>query len=75
MKREKKFRIKRGNYLLYDNLKLSALKHHKDDVEIVEQSMECGITFKNCSDVKKGDVIECYEEVDPEKKFDFTPGI
>jgi len=73
--KDKKFRIKRSGYVLYDHLKLQALKQHKEDVEQVETLMECGVTFKNCTDVKKGDIIECYEEVEPQKKFDFTPGI
>lgn len=40
---------------------LGSLKRYKDDVKDVLSGMECGITVKNFSDLKAGDIIEAYE--------------
>jgi translation initiation factor IF-2 len=41
---------------------LQSLKRFKDDVKDVSSGMECGLTVKNYSDIKVGDIIEAYEE-------------
>ena len=41
---------------------LGSLKRFKDDVKEVSSGMECGLTVKNYSDIKVGDIIEAYEE-------------
>jgi translation initiation factor IF-2 len=41
---------------------LGSLKRFKDDVKDVTSGMECGLTIKNFSDLKVGDVIEAFEE-------------
>jgi translation initiation factor IF-2 len=38
------------------------LKRYKDDAKEVTSNMECGLTIKNYSDVKVGDVVEAYEQ-------------
>lgn len=43
---------------------LASLKRFKDDVKEVVTGMECGLTIKNFNDVKIGDVVEGYEEVE-----------
>lgn len=43
---------------------LSSLKRYKDDVREVAAGMECGLVIKNYNDVKVGDVVEGYEEVE-----------
>jgi translation initiation factor IF-2 len=40
--------------------KLSTLQRFKDEVREVRDSMECGMSFENYQDLKKGDVIECF---------------
>jgi translation initiation factor IF-2 len=40
--------------------KLSTLKRFKDEVPIVQAGQECGMAFENYQDMRKGDVIECY---------------
>jgi translation initiation factor IF-2 len=40
---------------------LGSLKRFKDDAKEVVSSMECGLTIKNYSDIKVGDVIEAFE--------------
>ena len=42
----------------------SSLKRFKDDVKEVGTNFECGISLTNCNDLKVGDVIETYEEVE-----------
>ena len=43
---------------------INALKRFKDDVKEVGTNFECGISLTNCNDLKVGDVIETYEEVE-----------
>jgi translation initiation factor IF-2 len=43
---------------------VAALKRFKDDVKEVGTNFECGISLTNCNDLKVGDVIETYEEVE-----------
>tara|TARA_B100000780_G_scaffold45117_1_gene28079 strand:- start:1214 stop:2878 length:1665 start_codon:yes stop_codon:yes gene_type:complete len=48
---------------------LSALKRFKDDAKEVAKGYECGIQIRNYNDVKIGDVIEAYSEVEVKKKI------
>ncbi|ARN78597.1 translation initiation factor IF-2 [Nonlabens spongiae] len=48
---------------------LTALKRFKDDVKEVAKGYECGIQIKNYNDIKEGDVIECFREVEVKKKL------
>ena len=43
---------------------INALKRFKDDVKEVGTNFECGISLTNCNDIKVGDIIEAYEEVE-----------
>lgn len=43
---------------------IPALKRFKDDVKEVGTNFECGISLTNCNDIKVGDIIEAYEEVE-----------
>ena len=43
---------------------INALKRFKDDVKEVGTNFECGISLTNCNDIKIGDIIESYEEVE-----------
>jgi translation initiation factor IF-2 len=40
---------------------LSQLKRFKDDVREVARGYECGLSFAGYSDLREGDVVECYE--------------
>lgn len=48
---------------------LSSLKRFKDDVKEVVAGYECGLTLKNYNDIKTGDIIEGYEEVEVKRKL------
>ncbi|MFC2064594.1 translation initiation factor IF-2 [Chloroflexota bacterium] len=57
--RNAKIHIFRGEDIVYEG-EIASLKHEKDDVREVRQGFECGIHFKNFSDIEVGDTIECY---------------
>jgi translation initiation factor IF-2 len=43
---------------------LASLKRYKDDVKEVAANMECGLSIRNYSDLKVGDIVEGFEEVE-----------
>lgn len=43
---------------------LQSLKRYKDDVKEVVSGMECGLSIKNYADLKVGDIVEGFEEVE-----------
>jgi translation initiation factor IF-2 len=66
IKRDSKIRLIRDGIVVYPTAEgavaeLASLKRFKDDVKDVTAGMECGLTIKNYSDVKVGDVVEAYE--------------
>ena len=46
---------------------LASLKRFKDDVKEVATGYECGLNLANYNDIKVGDLIEAYEEVEVKK--------
>ena len=56
-------RIIREGVVVYTG-KLSSLKRFKDDVIEVKKGYECGISIENFNDIKVGDIIEGYAEVE-----------
>ncbi len=65
--RNSKVRVIRDGIVIYPtgegaSAELASLKRFKDDVKEVSTGMECGITVKNYSDIRVGDIIEAYEE-------------
>lgn len=48
---------------------LSSLKRFKDDVKEVAAGYECGLSIKNYNDIRVGDIIEGYEEVEVKRKL------
>ena len=58
-----KARITRDGEQIFDG-PLASLKRFKDDVKEVGTNFECGISLTNCNDIKVGDIIESYEEVE-----------
>ncbi len=43
---------------------IAALKRFKDDVKEVAANFECGISLANCNDIKEGDIIETFKQVE-----------
>jgi translation initiation factor IF-2 len=67
LKRDHKVRLIRDGIVVYPtaegaSAELGSLKRYKDDAKEVVSGMECGLTIKNYSDIKVGDIIEAYEE-------------
>ena len=48
---------------------LMALKRFKDDVKEVNTNFECGISLQNCNDIKEGDTIETFKEIEVKQKL------
>lgn len=48
---------------------LASLKRFKDDVKEVAKGYDCGMQIKNYNDIKEGDVIESFREVEVKKKL------
>lgn len=66
IKRDSKVRLIRDGIVVYPtaegaNAELGSLKRFKDDVKEVLSGMECGLTMKNYTDIKVGDIVEAYE--------------
>jgi translation initiation factor IF-2 len=59
LRRNAKVRLYRGTDLIYEG-DMGSLRHEKDDVREVRQGYECGVGFKNFSDIQAGDQIVCY---------------
>ena len=65
--RNSKIRIIRDGIVEYPKgegqaAELGSLKRFKDDAKEVVSNMECGLTIKNFSDLKVGDIVEAFEE-------------
>ena len=63
VKRSDKARLIRDGIVVFTGT-INALKRFKDDVKEVGTNFECGISLTNCNDIKVGDIIETYEEVE-----------
>lgn len=63
VKRSDKARLIRDGIVIFSG-SINALKRFKDDVKEVGTNFECGISLVNYNDLKVGDMIETYEEVE-----------
>ena len=63
VKRSDKARLIRDGIVVFTG-NINALKRFKDDVKEVGTNFECGISLTNCNDIKVGDIIETYEEIE-----------
>ncbi len=66
--RNTRVRLIRNGIVVYSG-NLGSLKRFKDDVKEVKAGYECGLNIENYNDVKVGDIIEGYEEVEVKKKL------
>jgi len=69
VKRTDKARLIRDGIALYTG-NINALKRFKDDVKEVATNFECGISLTNCNDIKVGDVIEAFQEIEIKQSLD-----
>tara|TARA_B100001093_G_C26849517_1_gene1024439 strand:- start:1102 stop:3654 length:2553 start_codon:yes stop_codon:yes gene_type:complete len=66
--RNHKVRIIRDGIVVYSG-ELGSLKRFKDDVKEVQKGYECGLNIDKFNDIKEGDVVEAYEEVEVSRKI------
>lgn len=66
LKRANKIRLIRDGIVIYSG-ELGSLKRFKDDVKEVASGYECGLNIHNYNDIKIGDVIEPFEEIEVKK--------
>lgn len=66
--RTDKARLIRDGIVIFTGA-INALKRFKDDVKEVSNNFECGISLTNCNDIKEGDVIETFKEVEVKQKL------
>jgi len=62
-------RIIRDGVITYTG-KIKSLKRFKDDVKEVSNGYECGIIFENFNDIKVGDFIETFIEIEEKVSID-----
>ena len=66
--RSDKARLIRDGIVIYTG-DINALKRFKDDVKEVNTNFECGISITNCNDIKEGDIIETFREIEIKQKL------
>ena len=66
--RSDKARLIRDGVVVFSG-DIAALKRFKDDVKEVTTNFECGISLQGCNDIKEGDTIETYREVEIKQKL------
>ncbi len=68
VKRSDKARLIRDGIVIFTG-DIQALKRFKDDVKEVTTNFECGISLHGCNDIKEGDLIETFQEVEVKQKL------
>jgi len=66
--RNNKARLIRDGIVVYTG-ELESLKRFKDDAKEVLNGFECGLNIKNFNDIKTGDIIESFQEVEVKRKL------
>ena len=69
-------KIKRGNKvrvirdgIVIKTAELASLKHVKDDIKEAGVNTECGLSLKAYDDLKEGDILESFEEIEVAKSL------
>lgn len=66
--RSDKIRVIRDGIVVHTG-EINALKRFKDDVKEVSQNFDCGISIVNYNDIREGDILETYTEVEIKQKL------
>jgi len=67
--RNSRARLIRDGVVVYES-SISSLKRHTDDAKEVKNGFECGIMLENFNDIKSGDVIETFKDVEEQVVMD-----
>jgi translation initiation factor IF-2 len=68
IKRSSKIRVIRDGIVVHTGV-LGSLKRFKDDVREVKNNYECGLNIDKFNDIKIGDIVEAFEEVEVARKL------
>ena len=68
IKSRSKVRVIRDGIVIYTG-ELGSLKRFKDDVKEVVSGYDCGLSVQGYNDIREGDLIEGYEEVEVKKSL------
>ncbi|MFH0894777.1 MAG: translation initiation factor IF-2, partial [Bacteroidota bacterium] len=66
--RHTKIRLIRDGIVIYTGT-LASLKRFKDDAKEVSAGYECGLNVTNFNDIKEGDILEGYDEIQVKAKL------
>ncbi len=66
--RSDKVRVIRDGIVIYTGA-INALKRFKDDVKEVSCNFDCGISIVNYNDIKEGDILETFAEIEVKQKL------
>ena len=66
--RNHQVRIIREGIVVYSG-ELGSLKRFKDDVKEVKNGYECGLNIAKYNDIRAGDIVEAYEEIEVDRKL------
>ena len=67
--RNSKARLIRDGVVVYES-SISSLKRFNEDAKEVKNGYECGIMLENFNDIKAGDVIETFKDVEEQVVMD-----
>ena len=67
LQRTTPIRVIRDGIVIYTG-KLGSLKRFKDDVKEVTSGQDCGLNIESFNDVRVGDIVEGYEQVEVKRK-------
>lgn len=64
VQRDALIRVTRNGVVVENDRRLAQLKRFKDDAKEVRAGMECGMKIDGYDDIKEGDILECYKNVE-----------
>ena len=67
LQRSTPIRVIRDGIVIYTG-KLGSLKRFKDDVKEVTTGQDCGLNIESFNDIRVGDIVEGYEQVEVKRK-------
>ena len=67
LQRSTPIRVIRDGIVIYTG-KLGSLKRFKDDVKEVASGQDCGLNIESFNDIRVGDIVEGYEQVEVKRK-------
>lgn len=64
IERHQQVRVTRDGIVIESDRRIDQLKRFKDDAKEVKSGQECGMNINDYTDIKVGDVIECYKSLE-----------